>query len=232
MLWDCHPLFTLTMAYDRRALSSAESSPIRLPAVDAMLTELGLREWPPPPPAPPLTPPNMGDALDELRVCFTAPSAILLREGPEPTGLVSMSTPTGIFSWAAANCESWSSCDSWLLELLVLAPSPLPPLTPPSLALAGGVNATLLGSESLLLDTELALVSWALALEFEGARASCAGLTAREGRSAGAAREGALSAAEECELAMAWLVVVVLLLLLLKKEPAKLDAACPVRGCV
>ena len=101
------------------------TSPMRLPAVEATLTALGFREWPPM---------RTGDALSLSRVSLslTMPSAIRLRDdAPDPSAWVSV---LGIFSCAAARCDSCSSWDSWLESW----PLPLRALISPSLV--GGVN--------------------------------------------------------------------------------------------
>lgn len=44
--FDCQPLLTLIMAYDRRVFNSLDNSPIWPPAADVLLTALGFLEWP------------------------------------------------------------------------------------------------------------------------------------------------------------------------------------------
>lgn len=83
-----------------------------------------------------------GEAVGEKRGSLTVPSAVLLtaeRRGGEWPGSL---------SWAAASCDSWNSCDSWL------EPWPLP--GPPSLA-----AVSIMGGEKTRFDSsEERLVAW------------------------------------------------------------------------
>ena len=110
------------------------TSPMRLPAVEAMLMALGFLEWPPL---------RMGDALDLVRVCLTIPSAILF-VCVAPASV----SPSGSLSRVAASCDSCRSCDPWLDS----SSWALAALMPPSLA--GGVN--------IRSDWWVELVSWEL----------------------------------------------------------------------
>lgn len=94
------------------------TSVARLLAVEAMLTPLTFLEW---------LDGRTGEAGGDVPATLTAPSAVRFTE--------ERALRSGIFSRAAANCDSWSSCDSWL--------EPCPLLATPLLALLsiiGGVK--------------------------------------------------------------------------------------------
>lgn len=110
------------------------TSVTRLLAVEAALTALVFLEWEAVRP---------GEAVGEKRGSLTVPSAVLLTaertDGAWP----------GSLSWAAASCDSWSNCDSWL------DPWPLP--GPPSLAavsIMGGEKTRVDSSEERLVACE------------------------------------------------------------------------------
>lgn len=75
------------------------TSVTRLLAVEAALTALVFLEWEAVRP---------GETVGEKRGSLMVPSAVLFTaertDGPWP----------GSLSWAAASCDSWSNCDSWL----------------------------------------------------------------------------------------------------------------------
>lgn len=103
-----------------------------------MLTPLTFLEW---------LEGRAGEPIGDVLESFTAPSAVLFAEEREPT--------SGIFSRAAANCDNWRSCDSWL--------EPCPLLAAPWLAdlsTIGGVKTRL---DSV--DVEDRTVAWESLLE-------------------------------------------------------------------
>jgi len=111
---DCHPLFTFTMAYERRVRSSDDSwslsvsglgkdfrcstSPILLAAEDALLTALVFLECPR----------ACGRSGEIEDPGFTSPSAVLFCPAVEAIEAVGRDElPNG--SWAAAICDN---CDN------------------------------------------------------------------------------------------------------------------------